>query len=439
MSPLLPPPLERRLRQLSTVFSVVIALAIAGLTTWLVRRADLSRETPISACSRLVTDLFANSAQTADSVLLSRLEAHREECLGDPGFVDQTRRLMTSVGQFANARSLLHEADRRRAVKPDELRAQLAWVDAAEAQSAWSDGNEARASELSERAAAEANRLREKWPEWSLPYRILEDLNQSGAQGSAQGSVDYYAMERAAQSRKLNGAWVRSQYDARALVPAFLVTFGAMMALFAAIGAALTARGMTSMPTSAVATASPGYVELRGTLHIPEGAQGVIGPHTHERGVWYELQTKSGMKKSVRRIERSAQPFVLRDATGDVLVDPSSISVHTKHLTTRLGNGKGQFTGASVTEHLLKDGDAGYLLGDLHITTSAKGETVRRIRASESGRRFFVSNYSEEELVSMEKIWVVAGLIVFTLLALLLVWGWYQRYRVTSMPGTVFW
>lgn len=415
-----------------------MAVATAGLVTWLVRRADLAREAPITECSKQTTDAMANSSSIADSILLGRLTAVRDRCIGDAAYVDQTRRLMTNVGQFGNARSLLDDADRRRAFKPDELAAQLAWVDAAEAQRVWSDGDEARASELAGRARTSANALREKWPEWSLPYRILDDLDQSGAQGASQGATDYYAMEHAAQTRKLNGAWIRSQYDVRALVPTFLVTFGAMMALFAAIGAALTAREMTSMQTSAIAAAGTGYVELKGTLHIPEGAEGVIGPHTHERGVWYELRTRSGMKKSVKRIERSTQPFVLRDATGDVVIDPVSISVHTKHLTTRLGNGKGQLTGASVTEHLLKDGDPGYVLGDLHITTSAKGETVRRIKPGASGRRFFVSNYSEEELVSMEKLWAVAGLFVFTLLTLLLAWSWYQRYRVPNMPGTIF-
>jgi len=83
-------------------------------------------------CSRLVNDAFVDARDVPDALLLERLLPDRDRCLGDAGYVDQARGLLTNTGQFDEARTLLLEASSRATFTPDELVAQHAWVDAAD-------------------------------------------------------------------------------------------------------------------------------------------------------------------------------------------------------------------------------------------------------------------------------------------------------------------
>ncbi|MBC8086582.1 MAG: hypothetical protein H7Z40_04910 [Phycisphaerae bacterium] len=432
------PSFRQKLRAMSTILSIFLAVAVAGTAAWMVRRLDLGRDAPITECSRLVTEAFTNARDTPDSLLLARLLPLRDRCLDDAGYVDQTRRLLTNATRFTEARTLLKAADEKHAFKPDELVAQFAWIDAAESHDAWANGEEGRATELLKRATDATNGLRARWPEWSLPYRILDEANLSGASPTNDGGgTSFFQMEREARSRKLNGAWVRAQSDWQPVALTFAVAFVGMLALIAGIGGLLDARQISSVITSQAATATPGYVELKGTVHVPAGAHGVIGPHTKQYGVWSEFESKSGMKKSVVHRQRSQQKFVLRDATGDVLIDPTSMSVNLRTSTARFGNSAGQLNGTRVTERLLKEGDAAYALGELSVMTSSDGVVTRHLRAAKDGRRLFVSNYTEEELVSMERVWMGLGGAVAVSCVLLLAWGYFQRFHVASTPGSL--
>lgn len=70
---------------MSTVLSILLAVAVAGVAAWLVRRKDQSRDAAPTECSRLVTDAFVNANDTPDSVVMGRLIPHRDRCLGDAG------------------------------------------------------------------------------------------------------------------------------------------------------------------------------------------------------------------------------------------------------------------------------------------------------------------------------------------------------------------
>lgn len=422
---------------MSTLISVVLALTAAGGLAWLVRQLDAARTPRSTECSRILGAVFAKGGSDAkDADLLAELLLDRDRCIGDPLFVDQTRRLMTNLQRTKEARALLEQAEKSRAFTPDELIAQVAWVDLAESQEAWSNGNEARARELRDRVLASANALREKWPEWSLPYRILGDANQSGASGLAYGEgTDYFLMEREVRAKKLNGAWIRSQSDWQPLAFTFVVAAIGFLAFAAGMDGFLDAREISGRATSQIASAIPGYVELKGTLHLLPGAPAVIGSHTKQPGVWYEVSSKSGMKKATTHIERSAQHFILRDATGDVVVDPKNINARTRHTTTRFGNAAGQLTGARVTENLLKEDDQAFALGELSISTDASGTTTKYLRVAKDGRRLLVSNYSESELISMSKLWCGMGLFICALSLMLLGWSYFQRYHVATTPG----
>lgn len=421
---------------MSTLLVVILALAAAGGLAWMVNRYETRLEPRATECSRAVDEVFAKGTNdTADSVLLKELLVHRDRCQGNAVFVDQARRLMANTGRFADARALLEIAESQRAMSEDEFKAQHAWIDAAEAQRAWSDGDESRAAELRERAKTVAEALRAKWPEWSMPYLILDDLVRSGPSVSGVSGTEYYALEREARSRKLNGAWIRSLSDWQPTAFTFVVAALAFLAFAAGMTGLIDWREMSGRTTSQIATAIAGYVELKGTLHLKPGSTPVIGPHTKTPALWYELQYNSGGKKATTRYTRSAQVFLLRDATGDVIVDPDGISVRTKHSTTTFLNSVGQANGSRTTENLLKEGDEAFALGDLSIRTDSEGKPVRHLRIAKDGRRLLVSNYSEAELIWMEKAWFTAGMIIFALGVLLLMWAYYQRYHVPIMPG----
>src|SRR5215210_695704 len=107
-----------------------------------------------------------------------------------------------------------------------------------------------------------------------------------------------------------------------------------MLGLCAGVSGLLARREMARLPTSSIATAAPGYVELTGTLHVLPNATPVVGPQSHQPGVWYETSTNSGAKGATTQYQRSAQAFVLRDATGEAIVDPGEMTVNTRHSVT---------------------------------------------------------------------------------------------------------
>ncbi|MEP6834271.1 MAG: hypothetical protein ABJB74_12820 [Gemmatimonas sp.] len=421
---------------MSTLLTVLLALSAAGGLAWLVRQFEVGRTIRPTACSRAVDAVFANGTNdTADSVLLKELMVHRDRCQSDAVFVDQARRLMTNMQHIGDARALLEVAELQHAMTPDEFKAQHAWIDAAESHKFWGDGDEGRADELRQRAISAANGLREKWPEWRLPYLILDETRRSGPSSQVEGDTEYSRLEQEARSRKLNGAWFRSLSDWEPIAFTFVVAAIAFLMLAAGLNGYFGAREMSGLATSHIETAKPGYVELKGTLHLLPGTQPVIGPLTKEPVLWYESFYNSGMKNATTRHEQSAQAFVLRDATGEVVVNPTSISVRTHHKSSQLGSGAGLQNNSRLSERRLREGDAAFALGELSVTTDANGASIKHLTIAKDGRQLMVSNYTEGQLISMEKLWFGAGCSVFGAAVLLLAWSFYQRYYPVTAPG----
>lgn len=424
---------------MSTLLSVVLALVTAGGLAWLVHWYEQSRGLHSTECSRTVDAVYSKQGSGArDADLLKALLLDRDRCLQDPTFIDQARRLMTNLQRSGDARRLLEQAESSRTFKPDELKAQQAWVDVAESHELWSNGDELGAKALHDRAMSAANALREKWPEWSVPYRILSEASQSGiARASLGEGPNYYQLEDAVRHSKLNGAWIRSLSDWQPVLFTFLVAALALLAAREGVTGFMDAREMSGRNTSAIASAVPGYVELKGTLHPRTANTMVIGPLTKSEAVWYEQQYNSGMKKATTQYSRSAESFVLRDATGDVIVDPDGITVRTKHSKSRFGNSGGVMNGARTSEELLKADDPAFALGELYITDGGCGTPVKHLRVAQDGRKLLVSNYSESELIWTEKMWMYVGGAVCVFSLLLLAWSFYQRYHVQVAPGVL--
>jgi hypothetical protein len=352
--------------------------------------------------------------------------------------VDQARRLMLNLQRVDDARTLLDEAERGRGLAPDELAAERAWVDLEESRIALANGDDARATAAHARATAAVDQLRVRWPEWAVPYTILTELRRSAvADGSAGALADPLAFESDARHRFVNGAVMRSLTRPQALVIAFLAGALAVLGLAMVASAAGFIREMRRTETSVIAGAQPGFVELTGTLHLPARADAVIGPLTKHSGVWYAVETNFGGSKGSRTFrERSSQFFLLRDATGEVEIDPAGMTVHTRHSVTRFGNASGITSSRRTTERMLWEGDETYVLGELALG-SAHGVTTRRIRQPEDGRRLIVANYSEAELIRRERRWLVVGGTLLLLSVATILWGAVQRYGVRTMPGVL--
>jgi hypothetical protein len=214
------------------------------------------------------------------------------------------------------------------------------------------------------------------------------------------------------------------------------VVLAGMLGLCAAASGLLDIREMRAIETSAIATAPPGYVELKGTLHVLGAAEPEIAPQSKARSVWYEIARRSGIKGSSTTYERSANSFVVRDATGDAVIDPTGITVHTRHFTTSIGSGDAALgSGRRVSEKSLREGDEAYVLGELSVTTAPDGRAVRHVRIAENGRRLLVSNLSEGQLVFAARVWLWIGAVVAASSLIILIWAWHQRYHVINAPG----
>jgi hypothetical protein len=434
------PNLQRTLRELRLPGFVALSLIVVATLVWSTRRLEKRRittESVQSMCSRLVDEAFGlDGARTPDSVLLTRLLVHRSRCKGDPTYVDQARRLMLNVQRVDDARVLLVDAERSQAFVGDALAAQRAWVDLEESRQALLKGDVRRATTLRARLAQTTNRLRAAWPEWAPPYVILAELERSAPMepvASLAVTENAYALERAAHRSVTTGAFVRSLSSRQTYAAVCALAALGMLGLGLAGSGVIASLGMQRMPTVPVADAKVGYVELAGTLHLPPRADAVIAPLSKVSGVWYALETTFGSKGSHTWRERSAQRFLLRDATGEVAIDPSGAVVRTRHVRSKFGDGA-ILLRRRETERMLREGDAAYVVGELSLAKSMSGVVERAVRAPEDGRPLLVSNYTEAELIGQERIWIWSGALLSVLVVAMLMWGYVQRYEVRVTP-----
>jgi hypothetical protein len=431
------PSLQRTLRELRLPALVALSLGVIAAIAWSTHRLEMSGAPTPSRCSRLVDEAFGiDPARTPDSLLLARLLTHRSRCTGDAAYIDQTRRLLLNLQRVGDARALLREAEQSRAISPDKLAAQRAWVDLEEAREAVAHRDAERAATLRARALTTTHRLRTAWPEWETPYRILSELqriapNDSGA--SSADPEDQFALLRAARKRVTTGAYVRSLTDRQMIIAMCGLAAIGLLAFGVAGSGIVTIIGMHRLETVPLADARPGYVELEGTLHLPPRADAVIGPLSKLPGVWYSLATSVGSRRSHAWRERSAQRFLLRDATGEVSIDPSGAVVRTRHSWSKFKS-RSFVARRRETERLLCEGDRAYVVGELSHEKRPTGVIERMVRASEDGRRLLVSNFTEAELIGQERLWIWGGTLVFLLTVLVLAWMYAQRYEVRVTP-----
>jgi len=422
---------------MSTTVALLVALVVAGALALSVHRVDQHHVPKQTACEKRLNVVFANGAGgLPDSVLLERLLEHRDACIADAAFIDQARRLMVNTQQIDSARALLVDVNNRHALTRDEQSAQSAWVDLGDAQRTWVNGDERVARPLHASAVTVATALQARWPEWSLPYRILEEASHvEWVTRDSAPTVDWYQRERSARGRVLNGAFARNFSDWQPPTYVFVITVIGMLGFCACVTGLIELREMKGMHTSSIASAMPGYVELKGTLHVLPNTNAVVGPYSKTPGVWYEVETTTSFRGWRSVYQHSAPSFVLRDASGDAIVDANGITARTSHITSILGSSGSVTRRKRIYEKLLIEGDSVYVLGELRITSAPDGSNNRHLRVAENGRRLLVSTFSEEQLQQMQCWFLWSGAAVLAASVLILAWSYVQRYQVMTAPG----
>lgn len=117
-------------------------------------------------------------------------------------------------------------------------------------------------------------------------------------------------------------------------------------------------RAVADTPTSRVASAPQGFVELFGTAR-PHDGRFLAGKLTGSRCVWFRFTVEEKTKDGYRRIEggTSDDTFLLKDATGECVVDADGAWVLPAH-RKRWVNAPYRYT-----EWWIADGDPLYALG----------------------------------------------------------------------------
>ncbi len=102
----------------------------------------------------------------------------------------------------------------------------------------------------------------------------------------------------------------------------------ALLALYFAFRNLYRARLIEDTPTSRIRSASQGYVELIGTAAMMSG-EPVIAPLSGLPCCWwrYTIEHKNDKGWRVTRAEKSDSLFLLRDETGDCIIDPDGAAI----------------------------------------------------------------------------------------------------------------
>ncbi len=412
-----------------SVFALVALCA--GLLAWLSYRHDL-RQTPVlSSCALAVGE--ASSRGLSGNDLLNELLS-QERCRGDAVYIDAVVSLLLPFQRFDEARALLEEGQSRRALVSAEAEAIATRITLAESHARWAEGALPEANALFDGAKSVADRLHARWPEWSLPYALQADIAQEDwATNHPSPPTDWYRVQQDRRRDLASGAFLRAFSAPQIGLFVFVVSLMALAALVMATKSLSERQTLARLVPTPIAAATPGPVTLTGTLHLLPNDQPVIGPYSKQPGVWWQTQRESMLQAGQRLGTRSQQAFLLRDASGEVVISPLDIVARTRHEHFTLG-GFGFVKRRATFESLLKEGDAVTVSGELRLDESRGRATV--VRGSR-GERLFVSNISIAELQQSEQRWLLIFAAIGALALALLAWSYQQRYLMRAIPGVL--
>lgn len=121
------------------------------------------------------------------------------------------------------------------------------------------------------------------------------------------------------------------------------------------------ARAIQDTPTSRVASAAQGYVELHGRAQPHEGQQ-LLTPHTQLPCLWYRyrVERREGDKWQHVDSAESLAPFDLEDGSGRCTLEPAGAHIQTTHREVRRDGD------LRHTEEILLKDDRLYAIGAFH-------------------------------------------------------------------------
>jgi hypothetical protein len=135
----------------------------------------------------------------------------------------------------------------------------------------------------------------------------------------------------------------------------------AALSFFAWLGALRRWRAVADTPTSQVASAAQGYVELAGRARNHASGR-IIAPQSHLPCCWYRyrVEERTSGRKGWRTVDEgeSVASFLLVDRTGEVTIEPEGAEVLTRSTDTW------QRGDVRYTEWLILDNDPLYALGE---------------------------------------------------------------------------
>lgn len=252
-----------------------------------------------------------------------------------------------------------------------------------------------------------------------------------------------------------------------------------LISFFAWIGNFRRHRLIGDTPTSRVASAAQGYTELQGRAAAPPGAA-LLSKLTALPCLWfrYVVEHRDANEKWERvDAGESADTFLLRDGTGECVIDPEGAEIHSRHRQKWTSSDYrytewllladdplyaiGDFTTSSgAAAPLSESRDLGELLGtwkqdrprllerfdldrngeiDLREWALARAQAKRQVaahheeiragtpalhflRAPRDGRPFLVTNLDPDRLVRKYKRWGIAHLLIFALAGMAVAW-----------------
>lgn len=155
-------------------------------------------------------------------------------------------------------------------------------------------------------------------------------------------------------------------------------SLAALINLWAWIAAMQWRRAIVDTPTSRIASAAQGYVELIGVGQPLSDTQ-LLSPYTQLPCLWYRYVVERRRNGEWRHAEQgeSDLPFNLEDESGRCEVDPAGAQILTTHKEIRTQGDQRQ------TEYVLLKGDRIYALGEFVRMNGAQVALNSRIDVGE--------------------------------------------------------
>ena len=182
-----------------------------------------------------------------------------------------------------------------------------------------------------------------------------------------------------------------------ALVGLLIGLFGTLFGTYAGIKRIATKRTIENVPTSPISGVTYGLTEIKGqALPLREGHQ-LLGPVSKRHCLFYrhlvEQYRSSG--KNSRWVTLSdtteAIPFVCRDQTGLIVVDPKGAELSAcRTRQSRTGNMR-------FTEWIIAPGEEIYILGPTAIHPATHKDLI--IQSNGDPTPFLITNFTERELM----------------------------------------